>query len=311
MIPNIDHLLDQAIDGLITTIKYRTPAKLPDNLADYDKLKNLTADLMEIRRTVSEFANGDLSHKIELKGYIGGSLKTLQANLNHLAWQTQRVASGDFSQQVDFMGDFSVAFNSMVEKLEKTIQKLKDREQKLSNANQELALLASLDGLTKLANRRMFDECLIREWNLQFRNKRPLSLILCDIDYFKRYNDTYGQQAGDECLIKDAKKLKDSIKRPADLAARYGGEEFVLVLPDTNEDGAIRVAKRIKSEIRTLEILHAQSDVDSCLTLSMGVSSTIPNDKHSAEILVKIADEALYDVKRKGRNNYLLKECKL
>lgn len=260
---------------------------------------------------ICEFANGNLSYNIDLKGYIGGALKTLQYNLNHLTWQAQMIASGDFSQRVDFMGEFFLAFNSMVESLEKKIQQLKEREGELSKANIKLKLLASLDGLTQLANRRMFDDYLLREWRLQARNKCPLSLIICDIDYFKRYNDSYGHQAGDECLKKVATVLKDVAKRPTDLSARYGGEEFVIILPNTNGEGATRVAQRIKSKIRGLKIEHARSDVDNQLTLSMGLATTIPNEKHSAESLIKKADKALYEAKKNGRNNYLLYEFEI
>ncbi|MFH1153089.1 MAG: diguanylate cyclase [Pseudomonadota bacterium] len=308
--PNKEQALEQAIDSLLTVIISKTPVSLSDNLTQCEKLNCLFNGLMEIRKTILKFANGDLSHKITTRGYISGALKSLQSHLNHLTWQTQMIASGDFSQRVDFMGDFSEAFNLMVAKLEQTIQQLKDREQELSIANQELSRLASLDGLTQLANRRMFDEYLLQVWRLQLRNKSPLSLILCDIDYFKRYNDTYGHQAGDDCLKEVAMKLKESVKRPADLAARYGGEEFVLILPDTNREGAVHVAQRIKGEIKALQIPHANSDVDSHVSLSMGVSSLFPSDLYSAEVLIKTADEALYDVKRKGRNNYFFKEYK-
>ncbi|MFC1878208.1 PAS domain S-box protein, partial [Thermodesulfobacteriota bacterium] len=126
---------------------------------------------------------------------------------------------------------------------EQLITELGHAKKSAEEANQKLERLATLDGLTQLANRRMFDEYLAREWYRQARHNSSLSVILCDIDYFKRYNDTYGHQAGDECLKKVADKLKDSIARPSDLVARYGGEEFVLVLPSTNGQGAIHVAQ--------------------------------------------------------------------
>jgi len=193
---------------------------------------------------------------------------------------------------------------------EQLITELECAKKNIEDANQKLERLATLDGLTQLSNRRMFDEYLVRQWSIQARQKSSLSVILCDIDYFKRYNDAYGHQAGDECLKQVADKLKDSIKRPTDLAARYGGEEFVLVLPDTNSQGAIHVAQRIKTNIRKLRIPHIQSDIDRYLTLSMGISYVFPNHNQSAELLIKTADDALYEVKAKGRNNYLLKECK-
>lgn len=307
----INELLNQMIDHLYMIINSTVPPKLPNELENYETLQKLISNLLEIRIIISEFSNGDLSRKVKLKGYVAGALKTLQANLNHLAWQAQMIAAGDFSQRVDFMGGFSVAFNSMVVQLEEMIQKHKERGQELTNANKELKQLALLDGLTQLANRRMFDEHLVREWKLQARNKSALSVILCDIDYFKHYNDAYGHQAGDECLKRIAEKLGNSAKRPTDLVARYGGEEFVLVLPDTNGKGAVQVAQRIQKEIQKLKIPHVQSDVDEYVTMSLGVSFTFPKYGFPPTLLVKKADEALYEVKGKGRNDYLLKKCKL
>ena len=193
---------------------------------------------------------------------------------------------------------------------EQLIAELGHAKKSAEEANQKLERLATLDGLTQLANRRTFDEYLVREWYRQARHSSPLSIILCDIDYFKRYNDTYGHQTGDECLKKIADILKNSITRPSDLVARYGGEEFVLVLPSTNAQGAIHVAQRIKTNFRKQKIPHIQSDIDKYLTLSMGVSCAFPNHNQSVELLIKAADDALYEVKAKGRNNYLLKEYK-
>lgn len=193
---------------------------------------------------------------------------------------------------------------------EQLITQLEGAKKDAEDANRKLERLATLDSLTQLANRRMLDYYLIREWSLQARHKSVLSIILCDIDYFKRYNDTYGHQAGDECLKQVAAILKDSIKRPTDLVARYGGEEFVLILPKTNGQDAIHVAQRIQSNIRELKILHSQSDVDKYLTLSMGISCAFPNNNQSVELLVKTADDALYEVKTNGRNNYRLEYCK-
>lgn len=192
---------------------------------------------------------------------------------------------------------------------EQLIAELERAKKNIEEANQKLERLAALDGLTQLANRRMFDEHLVREWSIQARQKSPLSIIMCDIDYFKRYNDAYGHQSGDDCLKQVANKLKDSVTRPTDLVARYGGEEFVLVLPDTNRQGAAHVARRIITNIKKLKIPHIQSDIDTCLTLSMGISTVLPNNNQSVEVLIKTADEALYEVKATGRNNYLMKEC--
>ena len=125
---------------------------------------------------------------------------------------------------------------------------------RLAIANRELQQLALEDGLTRLANRRCFDEQLADEWQRLAREQQPLSLILCDLDHFKRYNDTFGHPAGDRCLIRVARALLNGPQRPADLVARYGGEEFAIVLPNTDSYGAWRIAQKIHRNIRALKI---------------------------------------------------------
>lgn len=178
--------------------------------------------------------------------------------------------------------------------------------QQLEQANQELQKLAFLDSLTQLANRRRFDAYLDQEWKRMVRDKMPLSVILCDIDFFKAYNDTYGHQAGDHCLQLLAPAINLAAKRPGDLVARYGGEEFVVVLPNTDGEGALRVAEEIRSNVAALEILHATSKVSPYVTLSFGVSSTIPSDESSSEMLLGAADRALYQAKAKDHDRIIL-----
>jgi diguanylate cyclase (GGDEF)-like protein len=167
-----------------------------------------------------------------------------------------------------------------------------------------LERLANLDGLTQVANRRRFDEYFEKEWQRLAREQAPLSLILCDIDYFKCYNDHYGHQTGDTCLKQVAQTIEQSVKRPADLVARYGGEEFVVILPNTPVEGAAHVAERFQSEIRQLEILHAQSEVSPFITLSMGISGQVPTHAVEPKSLIVAADRALYAAKAQGRNTY-------
>jgi diguanylate cyclase (GGDEF)-like protein/PAS domain S-box-containing protein len=174
-------------------------------------------------------------------------------------------------------------------------------------ANAELKRLACLDGLTKVSNRRHFDEYLDREWRRMVREKNPMALILCDIDYFKLYNDTYGHLAGDYCLQKVADAIQRAVKRPADLVARYGGEEFAVVLPNTNVEGALTVAKEIYNYVKELQIVHAESETSKYVTLSLGVAVTIPSLEFSYQELIKIADLGLYDAKSQGRDRIVLK----
>lgn len=172
----------------------------------------------------------------------------------------------------------------------------------LKVANQELKRLASLDGLTGIANRRRFDEYIDAEWRRMTREKMPLSLILCDIDFFKKYNDTYGHQAGDACLRKVANALNFCIKRSVDLVARYGGEEFAVILPNTTTAGASQVAEEIREFVNSLKIPHAQSAVSEHVTLSLGVASMEPTLDTSPSMLIATADAALYRAKAAGRN---------
>ncbi len=181
---------------------------------------------------------------------------------------------------------------------------------KLEEANQELEKLSVVDGLTKIANRRKFDQYIATEWTRLAREQNPLSLILSDIDHFKLYNDTYGHQAGDRCLYKVAQAISQVIKRPADLVARYGGEEFVLVLPNTDLKGAKHVAQQVRLQIEALKIPHLNSPIDLCVTLSLGVSCCIPNSNLSFDVLVAAADRGLYQSKEMGRNRVVEYEIK-
>lgn len=181
------------------------------------------------------------------------------------------------------------------------IDKRKERENELRELNETLQKLSSIDGLTGVANRRQFDEVIESEYKRARRNNTALSLLLIDIDYFKQYNDTYGHQVGDDCLIKVASILKCVVKRPGDLVARYGGEEFVVVLPETTLDGASKIAENIRLAIFQSEIEHSTSGIGRYLTVSLGVS-TLKKHMDTTSKLIKEADIALYEAKRKGRN---------
>ena len=171
----------------------------------------------------------------------------------------------------------------------------------LNDANQELQRLSMTDGLTGIANRRMFDVSLAREWRRCMRLGKPLSIVMLDVDHFKKYNDRYGHQQGDDCLKAVAQEVARSAPRPGDLVARYGGEEFVMILSDTGEDGAHWVANRIRQHVAELNLPHADSSYGH-VTVSCGVTSVLPGQDLSAEMLVKSADNALYLSKNQGRN---------
>lgn len=187
------------------------------------------------------------------------------------------------------------------------ITERKGVEATLREMNQELQRLATLDGLTQVANRRKFDEFLGLEWRRTRRERLPLSLILCDVDHFKLYNDTFGHPAGDGCLLAVAQAISRCVKRPMDLVARYGGEEFAVVLPNTDARGALFIAENIRREIHNLKIPHPQSSAGSYLTTSCGVSTIVPQDGCPPKTLISLADEGLYEAKRLGRNQVVMK----
>ena len=180
----------------------------------------------------------------------------------------------------------------------------KQAEASLQELNSELEKLAATDGLTQLANRRCFDHDFNREWNRMRQTQTPLSLILGDIDCFKRYNDTYGHPAGDDCLQRVAAAMRQAAKRSTDLVARYGGEEFAVILSNTDVEGAIQVAERIGAAVRALQIAHDRSTVSQVVTMSLGVATVIPNGSISPDSLIALADKGLYRAKEQGRDRY-------
>jgi two-component system chemotaxis family response regulator WspR len=181
-------------------------------------------------------------------------------------------------------------------------EQLEKMNSELELSNRELQRLSSLDGLTGLANRRQFDETLLQEWQRAMRAGMPLSLIFADIDFFKRYNDQYGHQAGDDCLKQVATALQKTIHRPGDLMSRYGGEEFVMVLPETTEQGALAVAEKVLATVTGLKIPHANSDAADHVTLSIGVATACPQEGSRPQRLIETADKMLYRAKDRGRN---------
>jgi diguanylate cyclase (GGDEF)-like protein len=183
---------------------------------------------------------------------------------------------------------------------------LKQTEAALQKANLQLQQLATLDGLTQIANRRRLDDWIDAQWRHLTRKKDPLSLIMCDIDYFKRYNDTYGHQAGDDCLKRIARTIAHAARRSSDLVARYGGEEFIVALPNTNINGAEMVARDVQDRVSRLKLVHADSPISDHVTLSMGIATMTPNADTVPAELIKQADQALYDAKKKGRNRIVL-----
>jgi diguanylate cyclase (GGDEF)-like protein len=179
---------------------------------------------------------------------------------------------------------------------------IKNQLSELQQANQNLKLLANIDSLTKLSNRRDFDRYIEQEWERMKRSRSPLSLIMCDVDFFKNYNDKYLHPNGDKCLIKVAMAMRNTVRRSGDLVARYGGEEFAVILPNTDALGAVSVAEKIRLAVKDLQITHESSAIAPYVTVSVGVSTIIPTHESEFQTLIDTADRALYQAKSQGRD---------
>jgi PAS domain S-box/diguanylate cyclase (GGDEF) domain len=186
------------------------------------------------------------------------------------------------------------------------ISKRKAREEKLKESNRLLKELSTIDGLTGVSNRRHFEEALKKEWGASSERSTPCSVVMFDIDYFKRYNDTYGHQGGDACLRDIASTVQTLIGRPNDVFARYGGEEFVLLLPETDSNEALLLAQTIEQQVKGLRIPHAASKVSEYVTVSIGVATMIASPESKREDLIEQADRALYQAKLAGRNRIVV-----
>ncbi|HEY9578053.1 MAG TPA: diguanylate cyclase, partial [Pseudobacillus sp.] len=183
------------------------------------------------------------------------------------------------------------------------VSKLKETENKLKEINEQLNKLSTLDGLTGIPNRRMFDKRIIAEREKAIKWNKPLSLVLLDIDFFKLYNDTYGHLSGDDCLRAVAAKMEQKAQEFSGFIARYGGEEFVVILPDTTAEESWIIAEEIRRSVENLEMPHSQSKVSEYVTISAGLTTIAPNQDHySVAELIKLADQALYEAKKAGRN---------
>ncbi len=198
--------------------------------------------------------------------------------------------------------DMSVRIKREHELLEEHVR---ERTLALEQANQQLERLSATDGLTGIANRRRFDEVLANEWHRAARLQQSLALAMIDIDWFKKYNDHYGHQAGDDCLRRVATLLALCVMRPGDLVARYGGEEFVFIATATDGPGALRIARNICEALQALALPHAASD-DGYVSASIGVAAMRASEDQPADTLLRAADHALYQAKAGGRNQAIL-----
>jgi diguanylate cyclase (GGDEF)-like protein len=189
---------------------------------------------------------------------------------------------------------------------QRRVELLELRTSELEQENQDLRRLSNLDSLTGISNRRHFEEAFDLEWRRACRAGTALSLIMIDADFFKAYNDAYGHQHGDNCLIRLANILRSALKRPGDIVARYGGEEFIIVLPETDAQGVAELAEVIRARVEAIEFTPEDSLTDKAVTISLGVVTDYPTRGFSSTALISAADEALYQAKEEGRNRVVI-----
>ncbi len=302
----------------------KPPPPAPE-IQKVDGLPEIHNHLMEIRRQLEAFSKGEFSTEITVRGYLAGSLKSLQANLRHLVWRMRRVEEGDLNQRADFMGEFSSAFNKMVRQLDEALGALRQKEEELVVLARELeseverrgAALAALqeseenfkylaehDPLTGLLNRRSFFARAEMERARDSIMDRQSAIALMDVDHFKRFNDTHGHPNGDIALRHIARLGAESL-READIMGRYGGEEFIFLFANSSLEKVVNAAERIRRRIGASPVKLADREV--YLTASFGVTA-IPSDLPAKpdlnvmQFAVGLADSALYQAKEDGRN---------
>ena len=235
-----------------------------------------------------------------LLGAVWSSERVILRPLRALADKAVRYGQGNFVVSTSVV-KWPPEFVPLNRALEQMAQQLAAREHTLLEENRQLDRLAQVDGLTGVANRRCFDERLRAEWTSSTASGQPLSLIMIDVDYFKRFNDRYGHRAGDSCLRAIATCITRSGLEASNFTARYGGEEFAVVLPSLEPDAALEIAERLRQAVFDLAIENTQSPIG-WVTISIGVAGRISDGSHDAGVLIEAADAALYNAKRRGRN---------
>jgi diguanylate cyclase (GGDEF)-like protein len=305
-------------------LKDNTIPALPVELTKIPGMEEIHNDLLVIREVMFSFSSGDFSPPIRIRGIIPGCMKALQSRLQHLIWQVQMIEQGDFSQHVEFMGEFSEAFNRMTAQLDATLKELKKKEQTLealaeslrSEVNLRITAMEALresestfkylaghDPLTGVMNRRSFMERAVSELNNADFLEIPAGIVLMDIDIFKQFNDTYGHLAGDEAL-KHTVQIISSLLRKNDFLGRYGGEEFVFFFSGADEATGLIIAERVRAAMESspVKLESGPATITASFGLAMSDTVPLPHDETYIVTLLNNADSALYQAKREGRN---------
>ena len=270
-----------SLGGILETGKPR----IIDDLEHYLR-KNPNSEAT--RAVVEEGMRSSMTVPLEAMGHEVGFL--------FFSSQTPHIYTEDHARLLErISGQLSLAIEKS-----RLYDSLLETTRQLEFANEQLELAASTDGLTEVANRRVFDERLDTEWRRCRRSGLPLSILMIDIDHFKRFNDLHGHVAGDECLRAVAFALSNTLSRAADLVARYGGEEFVAILPETDEDRAALLAEELRRQVE--ELRFEDLSPSAIITISIGVATEIPSKGRSADKLLRGADSSLYTAKNTGRN---------
>ena len=321
--------LDLCLEHIKKLLLDAEPPVLLPEMQEVEGLRFVHDYLVQLRVLLKDFSTGNLSDDILLRGSVAGRLKALQANLLHLTWQIQQVSGGDFRHRVDFMGEFSEAFNSMVEQLDVALTALRQKEneltrlaealqQEISLKNQALSALrlsaadfqyqAQHDSLTGVLNRRSFYDCALLELEKARTSGQYCGLALVDIDYFKKLNDTYGHLIGDVALHHVTKLARDTL-RSNDLLGRFGGDEFMFFFTFRTKDTGRSVPERFRSAVAATPVSTEKGAIP--LTVSIGIVCVPPGlaearDMEFMERVLRSADTALYRAKLRGRNKVSL-----
>lgn len=308
-----------------------TPPSIPEEYAEDRAFVDFHQKILELRNVMTSFAKGDLSPQITLRGVMAGACKAFQANLRHMTWKVQQIEKGDYTQRMDFMGDFSSAFNNMVVQLETTIEALRQKEEALTNlaislqeevrrrsatleqlkkSEAEFRYLAQHDSLTGALNRRSFFSLAHSKLEGSLALSHDCCVCLLDVDYFKAFNDTYGHVEGDRALKHIVEQSLSNL-RQSDIMGRYGGEEFIFFFTSADLKQGKAAAERIRLSIeRTALVLQNGKPVP--LRASLGVAVILASwaqeydSRHLLDNAVTRADAALYEAKRQGRNQVVI-----